>query len=186
MKTSETSFHFIGLGGAGTNILNGFFKKRQKGKYTYITSGKREHFSSEINFIFYKPPKMKWDEVPDISKPLILPEEIKALFTANHKYVLLAGLGGYTGTYMLKEIVTLLKEENKDFLVLCTLPFAFEGLPRKQYSEQFKNLFPSFSNLKYFKNEEIKIKYGQKTFAEGFEITNNELYKLFKNETNEN
>lgn len=162
--------------------MESFFKKGEKGKYTYITNIKREYYSSEIDFIFYGSPKMKWNEVADISKSLILPKEIKEIFMDNHKYILLTGLGGYTGTYLLKELIVLLKEENKDFLALCALPFAFEGFIREQYSEQFKNLFPNLPNLKYFELDTIKEKYGNKSFVEGFEIAADEMYKLFKNE----
>ena len=45
----------------------------------------------------------------------------------NDKYIIIAGLGGYTGTYITEEVAKLLKIGNKTFSIICSMPFNVEG-----------------------------------------------------------
>lgn len=188
MKTTETKFHFIGLGGAGCNILEFFHQKGLKGNYTCITNPKRENLSKDIQFIHYCSPRDEKTKgiLADMTVPLILSEEVKAVFSENYTYVLLAGLGSYTGTYMTEELTILLQENNKNFVSICCMPFLFEGDLYRLYAEKIKNRFQILPNFRFYDLEEIKEKHGNKGFREVFEIANNEIYKLFKNKKNEN
>lgn len=188
MKTTETKFHFVGLGGAGCNILELFHQKGLKGNYTCITNPKRENLQKDIQFIHYCSPR---DEkmrgiLADMTVPLILPKEVKAVFAENCTYVLLAGFGSYTGTYMTEELAIWLQKNNKHFISICCMPFFFEGDLHRLHAEKVKNRFQHLPNFIFYDLEEMREKYGNKTFSEGFEVANNEIYKLFKNKKNEN
>ncbi|MEX2513198.1 MAG: hypothetical protein WD398_09850 [Cyclobacteriaceae bacterium] len=156
------AMHIIGLGGAGTNILGHFHKKGIQAKYTSITNCERPHFSEDINFIRFLPPFKKnesgdnrvWS-VSDMSQPLNIPQDVKELFDPNDQYFLLAGLGGYTGTYMVETLTPWLLKQDKKFVVICTLPFAFEGESRNSFASQVVKKFRHLLNFKYFDLEAV-------------------------------
>lgn len=184
MKTTETKFHFIGLGGAGCNMLEFFHQKGLKGNYTCITDPERKQLPKDIQFIHYCSPR---DEkmrgiLADMTVPLILPEEVKAVFSENRNYVLLAGLGSYTGTYMTEELAVWLQENNKDFMSICCMPFRFEDDLRKSHAERVENRFQHLPNFRFYELEAIREKHGNESFQTGIEIAHNEIYELFENE----
>lgn len=184
-----TTLHFIGLGGAGCNILEYFHKRGLKGKYTCISNPERPLLSSSIKFIKFIPPVKSYTEdgeesygVSDMSQPLVVPKEVKDIISANDMYILLTGLGGYTGTYMTELFTTLLKEQNKQFLTICSLPFAFEK-ERKLYADKITIKFQGLPNFKYYDLEVMKENYGDKTLKEVFEMIDEQFYRIFTNFT---
>ena len=184
MKNKQSIIHFVGLGGAGCNVLETFYRRGIKARYTCITDPERKHLPKDIHSIHYCSPK---DEamrgtLADMSVPLVLPENVKAVFSENHKYVLLAGLGSYTGTYMVEELNIWLKENNKDFMSICSIPFRFEGDLRTKHAERLKNKLQSLPNFKYFELDILMEKFGEKSFPKGLKIAADEMYKLFKYE----
>lgn len=131
--------HFIGLGGAGCNILEYFFKNDLEGKYTFITEQERPYLSPSIHFIpFYAPAishiksdgsivKLK----ADLSEELILPAEVEHLLNKDDFYVIVAGIGGYTGTMFSEQLTQVLREKGRDFMGLFCFPFFFQSEIRK-------------------------------------------------------
>ncbi|MEX0882984.1 MAG: hypothetical protein WDZ72_05865, partial [Cyclobacteriaceae bacterium] len=178
----KPAVHIIGLGGAGTNILEHFHKKGIKGKYTSITNCERPHFHEEINFIRFLPPTMEnksgeenvWSN-SDMSQSLDTPQEIKDLFDPNDQYFLLAGLGGYTGTNMVETLTTWLLKKDMNFVVICTLPFAFEGSSRNSYASEVVRKFRHLPNFKYFDLEAVMEVHGNNTIP----VANEHFYSIF-------
>jgi len=70
----------------------------------------------------------------DMTQELIIPQKILDLFTKNENYILLSGLGGYTGTFMMQQLTEMLYQQKKSFLSICTSPFTFEGKEKNEYA----------------------------------------------------
>ena len=51
LNQKEKQLHFVGLGGAGTNTVEYFYRMGIKGNYTCITNPERPNLPSEIKFI---------------------------------------------------------------------------------------------------------------------------------------
>ena len=81
---------------------------------------------------------------------LVLTQEIKDLFRENHWYVLIAGLGGYTGTKMVEELTLWLDDVGKVFATICSLPFYFEGKIRNTIAEKSLIKLRQICNFRYF------------------------------------
>lgn len=181
------SFHFIGLGGAGSNLVEFINKNGIKAKYTIITNPERLDLASNINFIEYIPKgeSLKVDNkeirLSDFSQKISIPEKVKDLFIANENFVLLAGFGGYTGTLMTGELIEMLRKNGKTFFTFCSLPFNFEGQKRKSLANEMKEKLQNFTNFSCFDLESIREKYGDLAVKEAFEKADEEMYKIIEN-----
>ena len=177
--------HFIGLGDAGCNALEFFHKKGTKANYTVILDQKRSDLSSEINFIEFDSPRhYGWTrgyDLPDTIQSIIVPNEINNIFEEGNNFILLAGLGGYTGTYLTIALTTLLHDGKKDYMTICTSPFEFEGKMRKAIAYKFNTNTNSVLNLKCYDLNMIREKYGNLKINEAFEKGNEEMYSIYKN-----
>ena len=187
VSTSKT-IHFIGFGTPGCKVLEYIYKQGISAKYTGIIEPGRLHLSSGIDIIPFSPPRYvrfkRGEELiwfSDMQQKLVVPEEIKQLFIADHRYILLAGLGGYTGTYMIEELSLFLNDSNKDFLAICSLPYLFEGRERKtNATNTFAKLRPSH-HFKYLDLERLTKKYDHMSIKDAFEIADKEFYLVYKN-----
>src|SRR5690606_33418372 len=150
MKTTaakKMQFHFIGLGGAGCNVVEGMHAKEIQGKFTCITELKRPHLAEQIQFAIFLPPGDRERKlpsgIPDMKLPIQLSDKIKEVFSENDTYILLAGLGGFTGTKLVGQLIPWLQNHHKNFVVCCSIPFAFEGESRDiafRLVDQFRSL----------------------------------------------
>jgi len=155
-KSPAKTTHFIGLGGCGCNVLQFFHKKGLEGKYTGITELGERILYPGINYISFTPPRYDPFNLsnprvlfPDMRQKLVVPEEIKELFRENHRYVLIAGLGGYTGTKMVEELTLWLDDIGKVFVTICSLPFYFEGKIRNTIAEKSLIKLRPICNFRY-------------------------------------
>ena len=159
--------HFIGLGGAGCNALEHIYRQGIQAKYTCISYPGRPELPPDIQFIKYAR-LSKWHLF-----------EAGNLFKENSKYVLLAGLGGETGSYLVKELTSFLWVRNKEFLILCSSPFSFEGNQRRIIAAGVKIKFQSMSNFICFDLEEMRQIWGNISLKAAFDKADNEFYNHF-------
>lgn len=138
-KTLPTHVHFVGLGGAGSNMVEYIQKKGTKGKFTCISHPVRPNLDANIQFVHFLPPGTSYVHngvesirVSEMNQPIEVPPQVWSLFLAQEPVVLLAGLGGYTGTYMMEALIPYLQEQQKTFLGLACIPFWFEEQRKKQ------------------------------------------------------
>jgi cell division GTPase FtsZ len=115
-----------------------------------------------------------------MSQKLTLPNEVKALLNENHKYLLLAGLGGYTGTNMTEQITSLLRRNKKNFMAICGLPFYFEGQVRRLHADRVKIKLQTLANFKYFELQNIREKYGNLLMKDAFQKADEQSYLIYK------
>jgi cell division GTPase FtsZ len=168
--------HFIGLGGAGSNMIKSIFDIGVKGKYTYISDFKKLNFEKEIEFMPYVSPGKRiiknnieiYKEV-DYNKNLVLTDSIKKIFLSNNLFILLSGLGGYTGTFMTEKLSEFLVYKKKEFVVISTLPFSFEDTERKFIAEKSIKILQKLENFYSFELENYKKEFGNLKLDSFFE-----------------
>ena len=159
-KNSEpaTKLHFVGLGAAGGNFLNYIYKKEIVARYTYIDKQPKQNpCPANRNFIKYCP-----------EQNTQIASLIQTNFMEGETIVLLAGLGGKTGSNLSAALFGHLQTARRDVFLVATIPFDFEG--KRQRNAHYaayrlkamgkqKNIaiienqecFERFDNLQFFK-----------------------------------
>ncbi|MCX6227378.1 MAG: hypothetical protein NTV01_22015 [Bacteroidia bacterium] len=158
--------HFIGLGGGGCNAVEYIHSKGIQANYTCISHPERSSLPSDIHFQTFAR-LSKWDLFDGYD-----------LVRKNRRYVLLSGLGGKTGTYLVEEFMLLLQYQNRDFLTICSLPFAFEGHQRRIFAERFRAKFQSMKNFICFDLNSIVKHWADITLTDAFEKADERFYWL--------
>lgn len=185
----DTNYHFIGIGGAGSNVVEYFHSLNIKGFYTLISDPVRQNLPSRMNFIFFDNGKEKLKNSSDVSllfkiiEPI--PNEILKIFESNKTYILLAGLGGYTGTILTQQLISYLESKNKNYLVIACLPLAFESEKAISISNQFILNSKDNKRIQYFAMEELRLNNGDLNLSQFFEKANEKFVELFYKGINE-
>src|SRR5690606_26456339 len=115
-----------------------------------------------------------------MQQPIEIPDSILDIFKSNDMFVLLSGLGGYTGTFMTEELTLLLYQQKKPFLTISSLPFNFEGRKRKITAENTVHKLKSIDGFRYYELEKIRKEYGNQTIKDVFQKANEQLYKIYR------
>lgn len=184
-KTS--SIHFVGLGGAGSNQVEFLFNKGIIiGKFTCISNPVRLNLPKEIQFVHFIPPGESYHKngvevfrISEMKQPIEIPDSILNIFDSNEEFILLSGLGGYTGTFMTEELTVILNQRKKLFLTVSSLPFKFEGQQRRLIAENTINKLKSIASFQYYELAEINNAYGDLTIRDAFEKANERLYEVY-------
>jgi hypothetical protein len=172
--------HIIGLGDGGCNVLEYIFKQGFEAEYTCITSPTRS-FPKEIQFIGFDPGITLSEFLQGSSKKNFnLPKDIKELFEPDNMYVLLAGLGSYTGTSFIKGLFKYLPTRKRDFMAICSYPFQFEGRRRKDFAESITIAFKETDNFIFFYMNSVIEKCGNVSLFEAFHRADVEVYRILK------
>lgn len=142
----------VGLGYAGCNMSNYFCKKGVKAQYLSIKD---------------------WDETCEDFKT------IDMWFQEDYHYVLLAGLGGVTGSYLIENLNNHLLQKNKQVTTLCSQPFTFEGKLRNKRATIALENIQHIPNVHKIELDNLRPKYGNLSMKESFEKADEEVYLLF-------
>jgi cell division GTPase FtsZ len=178
-KDVNKPIHFIGLGGAGCNMLEYIQKQGIVARYTCITNPVRNNLSSEINVLKFDSPR-NYTLIENWHKQnLKLPMSIKLLLHSNSQYVILSGFGGYTGTMLTKSILKHLKKQRKDAMAICCLPFKFET-PRKSVANETAANLNEYNNITYLDLDIVSKGYGQISLKQFFDKVNEDAYRIYK------
>ncbi len=180
-------FHFVGLGNSGCNIARYFLSQNPKGKFTCITHSKPKNLDSRIQFIQI-PPIGKiihpfgnpYHIVSNPDAEIKLNHEVLQLTEGNDKFVLLAGLGGFTGSKLAQQLTLRLHEENKFFQTICSLPFTFEGTKRRKNALKVLNPIKELPQVKYFELDSLKQKYEDLILSKCFERGDMEIWEVYR------
>ncbi len=193
-----SNIHFVGLGGEGCNSLEYIFSRGIKAHYTCITTPVRQNLSKDISFVHYNVDDYLKNEInlsnhinhkyPGIQKYLKddwendeikLTNEIKNIFSSKQKYILLAGLGGYTGTKLCLSLFDYLTRLNKDFHIIGTYPFTFEGKKLNNYATRCAEQLSRSGRFSGLHLEDLRKKYGNVLLREAFQLANEEIYYFY-------
>jgi cell division protein FtsZ len=174
-RPAARSVHFVGLGGGGCNALEHIHGKGVKARYTYITHPERPALPAGIRFISADPAQ--------VNHLLQEPETffsqspaIENVFTEDATYILLAALGGDTGTTLVRELSRYLSKRGKSFMAICSTPFQFEGKRRIRLAEQAKGILEHSPNFRWFSLEAIRETHGNMLLSKAFALADEQFF----------
>jgi cell division GTPase FtsZ len=158
--------HFIGLGGAGCNALEYIHRQGITARYTCISYPHRPHLPESIRII------------PFIRKSKRDVFNRSEMFTRNCRYILLAGLGGNTGSYLVEQLTPQLEARHIPFLTICIYPFSFEGKQRRVTADKVIARFRPSVNFICFDLNLLIRAWGDQTLSSAFERADQQFYWL--------
>ncbi len=190
-KPAKNKTQIIALGGAGCNTAKYLYEKGIVGSYCCLTNAQRTDLPESFLFlehhIYSKEKHLHltiknniWDNEtvkPDLDATI--QHQLEELFNTDSKFILIAGLGGLTGSYWVKRIANELKEKNKEFGTISIIPFGFEE-SRTEYAKVLKDELATLPNLYFISNELIKEKHGNVSMSKAFEMGNEEVWNICK------
>lgn len=186
-KTNNKPLQIIGFGGAGSNISIAIQKLGMPAKYTCISHPVRENLASEIEFITFTPPGENRITktgnhffIPDMNAPIQIPQTLYELFEPNAQYIIIAGLGGYTGTYLMQHFGSWLQENKKTFTAINVLPFSFERQGSKTIIQRIHKKFKKYENFHFIELDNYREKFGPEPLKALFNQVNQDIYSLIK------
>lgn len=190
--------HFVGLGAGGTNVARHIQQKGVSGDYTCIT-----WFPSMIEPLPFDPnPFEPYPFIPyegfihiDYEYPrqfrqsnelgrkrMPLTNEMKASLSHEDFYVVFVGLGAFTGTSLISDVVEFFEARKADYLAICSLPFRDEGRTRNEYARMKMAELEKYNRVKFFDNEEIRRRFGVSSISKSFKKADEEIYCIFQEE----
>jgi cell division GTPase FtsZ len=181
-EASVTKLHFIGMGGAGTNFLEYVYLKDIKGNYTSINAKIRLAYESKFNWIPFQTKltntgnrlsgfdtNLTWNHFTNS-------DLVKEKFMKLEDYVLVAGLGGLTGTFLMKTLLQELLDADIPFKAIVFLPFEFERKNERKNIQSFVEQYRDFLQIKFVDLEVYKAQYGHLTMTNFFDLIHEEIY----------
>jgi hypothetical protein len=151
----NTNLHFVALGSGGTNALAYIHQKEIEANYTCITGPHVLHLTPDVKHIFWEtPPEYRILGIYDRT-PLLLTQEMKAVFSGDETFVILAGLGASVGTGLIIDTLEFLLSQHKNYLAICSLPFKNEGWSKMEYANLKKTELERFKNALSFDHNQI-------------------------------
>ncbi|OYU82642.1 MAG: hypothetical protein CFE24_14970 [Flavobacterium sp. BFFFF2] len=182
MVSEKKPMHIIGFGGAGSSFVKYAQAQGLKAKYTCISDPVEEDFPPDVNFIRFQPPpevvSLNTDELllrSDMSIPLEVPDAIYELFAPDDQYVIVAGLGGYTGTFFIEHFGDWLTVNKKSYTALCSLPFTFERGSKRKYIKSVHEKFNSNPNFHFIPLSNYRAINGDLPITDFFEVIHKEF-----------
>lgn len=181
---NRKAIHFVGIGGAGAQVVTGLMSLKLNAAFSIINDSIDFQANNDINFIEYIPPgrdyfkdgTIKYCRIEDYP-PIAIGENVKDIFASKQSFILVAGFGGYTGTFFSNELANWLTSEKKDFNIICSLPFKFE-ISRRKIAKETLHELKSMTKLQWFDNEQFRIELGDKPITKVFKYSNDEFCKL--------
>lgn len=176
----HNNIHLVSLGNGGCKVLKYFYKQNVDAKYTCVLHQPCK-LPPQIQYVNFEAKKTSCNYYnAKTEKNIELSEAIKRVFAEESQYVLLVGLGGYTGTLLLELLYEYLSSQKKEFVIIGSYPFRFEGNIRKEFAIRKTQAFYAKNNFIYFELEQIRYQYPNLLVSEAFEKANKEYYTLFK------
>jgi cell division GTPase FtsZ len=177
------SFHFVGLGAAGVNIIRHIKLKGIGGTYTSINWFPNSVQPYEgIHHIPYEYPRELRKCNTQGKQNIPLTGEMKAALSEEEFYVVECGLGGFTGTSLIYPTLSFLKAEGKNYRAICTLPSSSEGRFRNIYAMEKQQELSCFENIRYYHLAANVEKYDELPASKRFTFANKEVFLIFEKE----
>lgn len=169
MKSNLTKpLRILALGHAAYNIINLLYDLGVEADYYAVC--KRKTYHPDIQIFALNPPRKEYIPgvrkfmVPDMDVELRLPYELDKLLSNsiekqsgnNCHYLVLSGLGGYTGTKCSIATIEKLIACRKEFTFIVSYPFSFEGRNRSNNADLFVNKFSSNPNVRILRLNDLR------------------------------
>lgn len=176
----KRNLYFVALGSGGTNAMAFIYKQGIKANYSCITGSYMSHLTPDIKHIFWKTPSKYCVLGENYMTPLSLTNEMKSVFSGNETFVILAGLGGSVGTGFIFDALKFLRENQKKYVAICTLPMQCEGKSRNQYARLKKQEICKMRNVHFIDIEHLLQQFPEMKTTELFENANEMAYHIFR------
>ncbi len=179
----KEKLHFVGLGSGGTNVARQIQLKGIVGDYSCFN-----WFPSIVepykgfNHIYYEYPREFRISNELGRKSIPLTSEMKTNLSQEGIYVVFVGLGAFTGTSLISDVVEFLETRNVNYLAICSLPFWNEGRTRNEYARMKMMKLMKYKKVKFFDISEIRRKYEEISISKSFEKANEEICCIFQKE----
>lgn len=146
MVTSKNKdFTVLSLGGGAYNVLNLLKDLGMETESWAICHKDYKHPGIKTITVGYSRkeyiPGVKKFMLPNTEIHVTIPYEIEKLFKKEHHFIILATLGGCTGSLYATAIMEKLMEESRSFTFIVSTPFSFEGRNRMQNANIFLQRF---------------------------------------------
>jgi cell division protein FtsZ len=184
------NWNIIGLGGMGINTVNnlraGEDEKIQVAKFSCITSYDDEEmiFQGRLDIKLRKP-FIEGKKKSDID--LITAEQLKSYVSKSSHVLLIAGLGGVTGSEAISAVANILSDLPVKIICAVCFPFTFEGAARQKQAQQaYEALKTHNVKIVSFNNQNLfKVKNEKTSFSDAFKLSNEALQTFIKEHTND-
>ena len=185
LPRSPKAFHFIGLGTAGSAAIKYIRSKKITAKYTAITEISDLALTDGIEIIQFTSSGYARNKIkdrliwyPDLDFQFVIPDKIQKLFDEDYKFILIAGLGGFTGTLLAESLSLALKSYGIPFHTICSLPLPLEGDERNTFAITTFNKLRMLKNFRYFDFKVLIEQYEDLPLQKSFEIGNEHFYTI--------
>lgn len=128
--------YILGVGKTGAHIASLLYHAGVEAEYALI--GNHKNVPDKVRYIHFKSPRKplvpgnNMIMVPDMSIEHPLPALLNDILKQDYHFLILAGLGGYTGTVFTVKIAQHLTFYRRKFTTIVSLPYWFEGIRRSQ------------------------------------------------------
>ena len=147
---SNIPLHFVGLGQGGTNAMVHIHEKGIEAKYSCITGSYVSHLKPGMEHLFFETPHDYRILGIHYKKPMDITSEMKAIFSEDHQYIILTGLGASVGTGLISSVLDFLNTEKKNYHAICCLPSLNMGRSKRTYAEEKKAEIEGDKNVLFF------------------------------------
>ena len=184
------SWNIIGLGGMGANAIRNLRAIKDErflgAKFSCLTGYDKK------NLIFKGKLDIKLrDKFPkdnnDIGADLITPNKLKICLSKRSNSLLIAGLGGITGSEAISSVADILESTSTRIICVVYFPFNFEGVKRQEKASQaYDALKKCDVKIVSFNNQDLfKVKDEKATFSDAFTFADKALQKFIKEQVND-
>lgn len=181
--STKKKFHFVGLGSAGTNVVNRVKSIGIIGDYSCITSFPTFSMKYKgLRYLDYQYPLQDRECTDKGRKSIPLSDEMKNLLSEDIIYVIFVGLGSFTGTSLISNVILYLKQNNLKYLAVCCIPFEAEGRWRNEYALLKRKELIKFENIVFIENENVTSNYKEDSISRCLRIVDKEMIRIFEDE----
>lgn len=146
----DKKLHFVGLGQGGTNAMLYIHEKGVEAKYSCITGPYVSYLKPGMEHLFFETPMDYRIKGIHYKKPMSITSEMKAIFSEDHRYIILTGLGASVGTGLISSLLDFLNAEQKNYHAICCLPSLNMGRSKRTYAEEKKAEIEGRNNVLFF------------------------------------
>lgn len=179
------NLHLVGMGDGGCKMVQYLLNRNDQADFTLINSSFKGYYAPISKQVIYEIPNDAYTgrniNLTTLQSQECLPQNIKNVFADNSKhYVIIAGLGGFTGSYLSRAFISHLKSNNIAYNSIISLPFTHEGLIKRNNAEIIKSSFGKIQNTVFVDFDSIREKHGNFKLVDAFAIANEYVYKAYK------
>jgi|GEM_PF-2285473 len=182
------NYKILCIGGAGENIVNALLINRfDQDKLFFLNTDSQSIDRNPIRnkFLIGQNAILGNAIVPNPKVGMEVFQEDKTLFDTLTKenciYIIAGGFGGEIFTGIIGQLSEFLTTKKKKFIIVGTLPFAFEGKKRNAASiDGVREINHYTDKLILLKNDDLRKLFGNLTLGEAFRKSDNAIVEVIK------